>query len=54
MAARLQHPAGDLVDGVVPTDIFHIDERAILFAKYAAVNRAGFEIKLRRLVDNVL
>src|SRR6202166_3812067 len=26
----LEHPAGDLVDGVVAADVFHIDQRAIL------------------------
>src|SRR6476659_7252127 len=54
IAARLQHPAGDLVDGIMSPDILHVNERAIFFAADAAVNRAGFEIKRRRLVDDVL
>src|SRR5262249_32467751 len=43
--AVLEHPAGDLVDGVVATDVFHIDERAILLREHAPVDGAGLEIE---------
>ena len=45
------HVAGDLVDRVVPADILHIDQRPILLAQHAAVDRPGCQIKARRGVD---
>src|SRR5262245_13689700 len=49
--AVLEHVARDLVDGVMPAHVLHIEERPILFRQHAAVNGAGFEIKRRRGVD---
>ena len=47
----LEHPAGDLVDRVMPADILHIHKRPVLYGKHAAVDRAGFEIERGRGVD---
>src|SRR6516162_649068 len=45
------HVASDLVDRVVPADILHVEERPILFAQHATMDRPGGEIKARRGVD---
>ena len=45
------HVAGDLVDRVVPADILHIEQRPVLLAQHAAMDRAGRQIKARRGVD---
>src|SRR3954469_24514034 len=51
--AVLEHPAGDFVDRVVASDVFHVDERAILLREHAAMDRAGFEVERGRRVDLV-
>ena len=45
------HVAGDLVDRVVPADILHIEQRPVLLAQHAAMDRAGGQIEARRGVD---
>ena len=46
-----EHVAGDLVDGVVAADVLHVDQRPVLVAEDAAVDRAGFQIEARAGVD---
>src|SRR6266404_3296508 len=47
------NPAGDLVDGVVAADVFGVADRRTFFAQYAAVDRAGLEIKRGHGVDRM-
>src|SRR5262249_3856791 len=51
--AVLEHPSGDLVDGVMAPDVLHVHERPVLMRQHAAVDRAGFEIERGRGVDLV-
>ena len=51
--AVAEHPAGDLVDGVVAADVLHVDERPVLAGQHAAVDGAGLEIERGRGVDRV-
>ena len=51
--ALAEHPAGDLVDGVVAADVLHVDERPVLAGEHAAVDGAGLEIERGRGVDGV-
>ena len=46
-----EHVTGDLVHGVVPADVLHVDQRLILPAQHRAVNRPGLEIEAGRGVD---
>src|SRR5262245_34487606 len=54
--AVAKHVAGDLVDGVVPADVLHVDQRPVLRAQHAAMNgprlqiEAGFGVDLLRQV----
>src|SRR4051812_49161576 len=48
-----EHPARDLVDGVVAADVFGVADRRALLAQYAAVDRAGLEIERRHGVDRM-
>src|SRR6516162_6514210 len=41
----LEHPAGDLVNRIVPADVFHIDQRFVLMRENATMNGARLEIK---------
>ncbi len=49
----LEHPSRDLVDGVMPPHVLHVDERHIFVREHAAVDRARFEIERWRGVDLV-
>src|SRR5215472_10332931 len=40
-----KHKPGDLVDCVVSADILHIDQRSILLAQNAAVDRSGLKVE---------
>ena len=40
-----EHPAGDLVDGVVAADVFHVDQRPVLAAQHATVDRPGRQVE---------
>src|SRR5882724_860355 len=51
--AMAVNPARDLVDGVVAADVFGVADRRTFFAQYAAVDRAGLEIKRGHRVDRV-
>ena len=46
-----QHVARDFVDRVVAADVLHVDQRSVLLAQHAAVDRAGLQIQRRLGVD---
>src|SRR5262245_41447020 len=41
----LEHPASDLVDRIVATDILHVDQRLVALRQHTAVNGARLEIE---------
>src|SRR6185312_7485276 len=48
-----EHPAGDLVDGVMAADVLHVDQRLVFMRQHAAVDGARLKIERRRGVDRV-
>src|SRR5262249_14830530 len=47
----LEHPAGDLVDRIMTTDILHINQWLVSLRQHTAVNGARLKIERRRRVD---
>src|SRR6266404_1326905 len=51
--AVAEHPACNLVDGVVAADVFGVADRPALLAQHAAMDRAGLEIERGHGVDGM-
>src|SRR5689334_4806635 len=51
--AVLEHPACDLVHGVVAADVLRVADRAAFLAQHAAMDGAGFQIQRRHGVDRM-